>query len=370
MRVALVHDYLTQRGGAERVVLALHRMFPQAPIYTSVYHPEGTFAELAQADVRPSFMQRLPHTGDRFRALLPLFALAFERVVIARDEVDLVISSSSGWAHGARFPGGRHICYCHNPARWLYQPDAYFAPGGPVPPWTRPLLGPVLAGLRQWDARAARRPTEYVANSHNVAGRIRQRYGRSAVVVPPPVEVDRFRALPRRGRDHYLVVARLLSYKRIDLAIRACNELGLPLIVVGDGPARDELAHIAGPTVRMAGRVSEAELDALYADARGLIQAGEEDFGIVPLEANAAGLPVVALARGGALETVVSQRTGILVPQPTVAAFRDALARCDAIEWNSERLREHADSFSEARFAARIRAVIDAGAREVDRHAA
>ena len=355
MKVAIVHDYLTQRGGAERVALALHRMFPRAPIYTSVYDPDGTFPEFRRARVVTSYLQRLPHRGNLFRAYLLLYADSFRRLRV--DGYDLVVSSSSGWAHGVATAADRHVCYCHNPARWLYQTDEYLAGGALVPAWARPLLTPTLARLRRWDRVAATRPTAYVANSRVVAHRIERCYGRRARVVHPPVDVGRFERTgtrPGRTDGHYLSVARLLPYKRVDLAVRVCTATGRPLVVVGDGPARASLEKLAGPTVRLVGRVDDATLRELYGGARGLIQCGEEDFGIAPLEANAAGVPVAALGRGGALETVVDGRTGALFDEQSTGSLAGALDRLESARWDADALRDHACAFSEARFADRF----------------
>lgn len=363
MRVAIVHDYLTQRGGAERVVLAMHRMFPGAPIYTSLYDPRGTFAEFRDADVRTSFMQPLPHSGNRFRAYLPLYPAAFGTLRLSG--YDAVISSSSGWAHGVRVEGGHHLCYCYTPPRWLYRTDTYLADGGPVPHGARSLTRPVLAALRRWDQRAAARPDTYVAISQGIAWRIRRAYGRHAEVVYPPVDVERFPVpvgATHRARDggFYLVVARLLAYKRIDLAVRACTERGARLVVVGEGPASRELERIAGPTVEFRRAVPEAELLSLYAECNALIQCGEEDFGIALLEANAAGRPVIAYSAGGALETVVHGETGVLFREQRVESVSRAMERFEGHDWDPIALRRHAHRFDESRFAESLTRVLAA----------
>ena len=264
MRVAIVHDYLTQRVGAERVVLALHRMFPDAPIFTSLFDPEDTFDGFGDADVRTSGLQRLPHRGDLFRAYLPLYARAFERMKI--HGYDLVISSSSGWAHAVD-TDATHLVYCHAPAKWLYRTTEYAAGASG---WKMAAVAPMLRRLRAWDARAAGRPDRYIANSSVIARQILAVYGRAATVVHPPVEVDRFTVaddLPSADAP-YVVVARLLPYKRVDLAVRACTDAGLPLVVVGDGPTMPELVRIAGPTVRFAGRMEDAQLEQTLASCR------------------------------------------------------------------------------------------------------
>jgi glycosyltransferase involved in cell wall biosynthesis len=357
VRVALVHDYLTQRGGAERVVVALHRLFPEAPVFTSVYDPDGTYSEFKSTDVRSTFLQRFHPRGNSVRALFPLYPLAFGHLDLRG--YDVVLSSSSGWAHAIRVPDGIHICYCHNPARWLYQTDQYLGVGAPVPKWGRVPVRAGLALARRWDRRAARLPDHYVANSRVVAERIRRHYGRASAVVHPPLDIGRFvNVQPPRGRPYYLVVSRLLSYKRIDLAIAACRARGARLVVVGEGPARDVLRREAGAHVEFRSHVGDGELSSLFGGCTALIQPGEEDFGLVPLEANAAGRPVIALARGGALETVVDGMTGVLVPSPTVEAFGKALDRVEEVEWDARSLRAHARRFSEPRFHAELSSLL------------
>lgn len=358
MRVAIVHDHLMQNGGAERVALALHRMFPSAPVYTSVYRSDATYAGFRDADVRPSFLQSLPGSRRVFRAYLPLYPAAFGRLPLSG--YDLVISSSIGWAHGVDTGDAYHLCYWHGVARWLYQTDRYVTAGGPVPWWGRPLLGPVFRALRRWDHAAAARPDVFLANSANTARRLADLYGREAEVVHPPVDVSRFNAATADPtvEPFYLVVARLLPYKRVDLAVRVCTERGARLVVVGDGPARRSLERSAGPTVTFAGRVGDDELPTLYASARALVQCGEEDFGIVPVEANAAGRPVVAFAAGGALETVIDGKTGILFAEQSDEVLHAALDRLEAEDWDPAVLRGHAAGFSAERFARELRRTI------------
>lgn len=348
MKVALVHDDLTQRGGAEQVVLSLLRLFREAHLYTSVYDPGGTFPEFREHEIRTTFLQRLPGRGPAARRLLPLYPLAFDSLVLRG--YDLVISSSSRFAHGTRTDGAVHLCYCHAPARFLYQPERYLVDGGPAPRWVRPALRPVLAAMRRWDRVAAARPDVYVANSRAVAARIRASYGREAKVIHPPVSMDGI--VPANGTpgEFFLAVARLLPYKRLDLAVRVCTERRAPLVVVGDGPDRNRLEALAGETVRFVGTLSRPLLRHILRRCRALLQPGEEDFGIVPLEANAAGRPVVAYAAGGARETVVDGSTGVLFGEQTPESLASALDRLKALDFSSDDLRTHAESFGEERF--------------------
>lgn len=359
LRVALVHDDLTQRGGAERVVLSLHRLFPDAPMFTSVYAPEGTYPEFADCDIRTSPLQRLPGARRWSRAFLPLYPWAFGRLRL--HGYDLVISSSSRFAHGVRVEGGTHVCYCYSPARFLYG-DEYFGAGSPAPRWARPVLAPVLAAIRRWDRRAAVRPDLYVAISAETARRIERLYGLRARVVRPPVAAERFARSetdPLARLPYYLVVSRLLPYKRVDLAIRACRARGARLVVVGAGPAESTLRALAGPRVEFLSRVTDDELNHLLEGCLALIQPGVEDFGLMPLEVNAAGRPAVALAAGGALETVVDGVTGVLFDGPGVAALADALARADDTPWDAGRLRAHARAHAEDGFHREILQVLD-----------
>ena len=351
-RVAIVHDYLTQRGGAERVVLSLLRLFPDADLYTSVYDPEGTYPEFREHHVRTTALQRLLPMVRDSRRLLPLYPRNFERLRL--EGYDLVISSSSGFAHGVTVVDGTHVCYCYNPPRWLYRPDAYFGPGSPAPSWSKSLLHPVLSWLRRWDARAARRVDHYIAIGDEVARRIQHVYGKEpSAVVTPPVDVGRIEFGQRTdvdGEPYALVVSRLLPYKRVDLVVEACRQLGLRLVVVGEGPCLDDLRARRADHVDFRGRVSDAELNGLLRECVALVQAGVEDFGLGPLEANAAGRPAIAYAAGGALETVLDGKSGFLVYEQTAEAFADALDRAQREDWCAETIRLHAASFSEERF--------------------
>jgi len=360
MKVAIVHDYLTQRGGAERVVLAFHELFPEAPIFTSVYDPEDTFPEYRTLDVRTSFLQPLPHKGNRFRALLPFYPAAFRRLHLRG--YDLILSSSSGWAHSVGHTGGVHLCYCYTPARWLYLQRAFFGVNGPVPAWWRYPLQPVLLALRAWDKRAARNVDRFVAISHASARRIERFYRRPATVVHGPIDIDRIAFDPEphpASPPFYLTLARLLPYKRIDRAIEACQRRGSRLIVVGHGPSAAGLHRMAGPLVEFRERVADAELNRLLARCTALIQAGDEDFGLAPLEANAAGRPVVAYGVSGALETVIDGVTGVLFREPTVDSLCNAMDVLESRTWDREVLHAHAREFGQERFKREIRATID-----------
>jgi glycosyltransferase involved in cell wall biosynthesis len=348
--VAVVHDYLNQRGGAERVALELARIWPQAPVYTSIFRADSTFPEFGRGDVRTSFLQRVP--ADRsFRSLFPLYPLAFRG--LGTLDHDIVVSSSSGWAHGVRVrEGGLHIVYCHTPARWLYTPGAYLGASSRQ----QLVAGPLMSSMRRWDQRAAKRADVYVANSQNVARRIRESYGRSAEVVYPPVDLERFS--PRERGTRYLVVSRLLDYKRVDSVIRAANRAGLRLDIVGSGPSFKALRELAGPTVVFHRRLEDSAITALMESCRALVLPGEEDFGITPVEAHAAGKPVVALAAGGALETIEEGIDGTFFHDHSERAILQALRAADGIETSPDEIARRASKFSREAFVARMRQVV------------
>jgi glycosyltransferase involved in cell wall biosynthesis len=353
-RVAIVHDYLNQRGGAEKVVLELSNMWPQAPIYTSLYRPDSTFDEFRGRDIRTSFIDRIP--VDRgFRNLFPLYPAAFAS--FGEIDADVVVASSSGWAHMARsVPGAVHIVYCHTPARWLYRED-HLSSGGRRS-GREVLLAPLGGGLRRLDARAARRADAYVANSEAVRQRVSAAYGLDATVVHPPVGIEQLKATPRGER--LLVVSRLLPYKRVDLVVDAARKLGLGLDVVGDGPQLQDLRRRAAADTTFHGAVAGDALTQLLEGCSAVCVAGEEDFGIVAVEAQAAGKPVVAYGRGGARETVVDGVTGILFEEQTLAGVADAIAACANLKTAPEQIAASARRFSAEAFADGLTAVITA----------
>src|SRR5437763_2923640 len=306
-RVALVHDFLLDLRGAERVFLALCELYPDAPIYTPVYDEAGTEGRFAHRDIRTSFLQRLKPTSRTFRALLPFYPSAIESFDLSG--FDLVVSSSSAWAHAVvHDESAVHVSYCHNPFRYVWNDrDATLSQRDPV---TRAALRALFRRWRQWDWIAAQRVDRYVTNSRTTQARIRAYFGRESAVVHPPVETSRF--APREVDDHYLVLSELMPHKRIDFAVEAFNRLRRPLIVAGDGPDMRRLRRLAGPTVSFAGRVPDDEAARLLGACRALVVTAAEEFGIAAVEAQAAGRPAIAPSRGGALETVRDGVTGRL----------------------------------------------------------
>lgn len=350
-KIALVHDYFIQMGGAERVAAAMHDSFPSAPIYTTVALPHRLPKELRGADIRTSAMQRLPGMEQRFRQYFMLYPFAVEHFDLS--EFDLIFSSSSGYAKGVRRRSNAiHVCYCHTPMRWAWRYEDYVAREnfGRV---TRSLLPLSLWGLRKWDLRAARQPNYYIANSRLVARRIKEIYGREAFVIPPPIEVDRFQ-MSSHLDDYYLVLSRLVPYKRIDLAIEACNRLNRRLVIIGDGPDRARLQKLAGPRTEFLGRQPDAQVNKFASRCRALLFTGEEDFGMVPLEVNAAGRPVIAFRGGGAMETVVEGVTGVFFNEATSASLEDAIEEFESRSWSQNALRRHAEKFDRSVFTFRV----------------
>jgi glycosyltransferase involved in cell wall biosynthesis len=346
-RVAVVHDYFTQYGGAEKVAGELYNLVPQADMFATValdkYLPVG----IPKHKVQTSWMQNLPGIEDFYRLYFPLYPFGVQSLDLSR--YDLVISSSSGYGKGVRTRrDALHVCYCHTPMRWIWRFNDYVR-REKMALSKRVILPMALKGLKAWDIDAARQPDQYVANSRFVAQRIRECYGREAVVIPPPIDAGRFVIRPKQD-DYYLVLARLVSYKRIDLAISACNLLKKRLIVIGAGPETEKLRALAGPTVTMLGHVSDAEATRYAGECRALLFCGEEDFGMAPLELAAAGRPTIAYAAGGALETIVEGSTGVFFDRQDVDSVAEAIRTFEAMSWNPHALRAHALRFDISQF--------------------
>ena len=359
MKVALVHDYLNQMGGAERVVLALHEIFPEAPLYTSIYDPRRVDTAFQSMDIRTSFMQKLPLVKKHHQPFLPFYPFAMERLDLRG--YDLILSSSSAFGKGVvTRPETMHICYCHTPMRWCWNYDEYVQRErlGRI---ARNILPFFITGLRVWDQTSSMRVDHFIANSPVVADRIRKYYRRDAVVIPPPVEASRFTFdATTQAEAYFLIVSRLMPYKRIELAIEACNRLQLPLVIIGGGRDENRLKSIAGPTIRFMGRLSDEEILHYYAHCRAFILPGEEDFGITPLEAQASGRPVIAYAAGGALASVIDSVTGTFFQKQNVESLVEVLESFDERRYDPQTIRNHALEFDKPRFHRRILQFIEA----------
>lgn len=364
--IALAHDYVTQRGGAERVALSMARAFRGSPLHTTLYDPAGTFPEFSAVDVRAMKLNKWSVLRRHHRLALPFLADAVSHY---RIDADVLVASSSGWAHGIPTTG-RKVVYCHAPARWLYQADRYA--GGTqaahgahsrAVKLATDMLGP---RLRRWDQEAAHTADRYVVNSTIVQRAVAEVYGIEAeVLAPPPALLGRdgaSQSVDNVGKPFVLCVARLLPYKNVDLVIEAVARIpDIDLVVVGDGPERRKLEALAervGGTT-LAGRVSDAELRWLYENCTGLVAASFEDFGPSPLEAASFGKPTAALHDGGYLDTVVGGRTGVFFDRPAVDDISRAVDEMVRADWHAGAISAHAERFSEERFAARLHEIVD-----------
>ena len=358
-RVALVHDWLTGMRGGEKVIEALGSLYPEAPLHTLFHFPGSVSPAIEAHPIRTSFLQRAPGIRRHYRSYLPLFPAAIEELDLSG--FDVVLSSSHCVAKGViPPPGAFHLCYCHTPMRYAWdQEHAYFPQRTGLGPRLRSLA---LTGLRAWDVSSSARVNLFVANSRFVAQRIETYYGRPAEVVHPPVDVGFFTPPGEKEteeRGYCLMVSALAPYKKVELAMAACEKLGLELRVVGEGPERKRLAAMAAGTVRFLGKVDAGKLRELYRGARLFLQPGVEDFGIASVEALACGTPVVAVARGGILDVVEDGRHGVLYPDwEGPAALVDAIDKACRIGFNGLDLRDRAESFSASRFTDRIRSLL------------
>jgi glycosyltransferase involved in cell wall biosynthesis len=353
-RVALVHDFLLDLRGAERVFAAICDAWPEADIFTAVYDEEGTEGRFAARAPRTSFLQRLRPTARTFRPLLPLYPYAIESLDLRG--YDVVISSSSAWAHGVLVdPGAVHVCYCHNPFRYAWSEREATLRARPAP--LRAPLRILLSRWRQWDWIAAQRVDRYVANSHLTATRVRRYFGREAAVLHPPVELERFS--PGVVGEHYLVLAELMAHKRIHVAVEAFNRLRRPLLVVGDGPELRRLRRLAGPTVHFTGRASDARVAELLRSARALVVTAAEEFGIAAVEALASGRPVIALGSGGVLESVLEGETGAYYERSDPAALADVVAGFEPLDVDPAACVAAARRFGAHRFQTALRAIVE-----------
>ena len=356
MRVAIIHYWLVGMRGGEKVLEEIASLYPAADIYTHVADPARLSPALAARDIRQSFISRLPFARRAYKAYLGAMPRALEAIDLSG--YDLILSSESGPAKGVIAPpNARHLCYCHSPMRYIWDQFADYARG--LNPVARAYFCRVAHRLRVWDAAAAQRVDRYLANSAFIAARVRRSYGRRADVLHPPVDLDRFQ--PGDAGDRYLFVSELTGYKRADLVVEAFRGLDRRLTVVGDGPAFETLKRSAPPNVTLTGRLSDAALAAEYARARALIFPAEEDFGLTPVEAMAAGRPVLALGRGGALETVRDGVTGLFFPDQSAASIREAIDRFERAEagFDPALIRAHAERFSKSAFRRRFTAAVD-----------
>lgn len=357
LKVAIVHDYMNQMGGAERVVAVFHKMFPEAPIYTTIVDRDKLLAEFEDADIRTTWMQRIPGILSKFKLFFWLYPFAVRSMNV--KGYDLILSSSSAYAKGVRKGRqGTHVCYCHAPMRFAWDFETYMD-SVQMPNLVKRIAKWFTYPLQVWDKNNSKRVDSLIANSSIVKKRIGQWYGMDASIIFPPVEISRFSIDEENAEDYFLVVSRLVSYKKIDLAVEACTRLGKRLLVVGDGPDRQRLEQLAGDTVTFLGRRSDEEVVRYMQRCKALIFPGIEDFGITPLEVNACGRPIIAYHEGGALDTVVAEKTGLFFEEQSVDSLSAVMRSFDQYEWNPESIRQHAEKFSEDIFITRLQSSID-----------
>jgi glycosyltransferase involved in cell wall biosynthesis len=358
-RIALVHDWMVSPGGAERLLYSLHQLWPDAPIYTTAYRPEK-FPEFSDADVRPIWLDKIPLMRTKHQFFPPARAFAWN--VKRLSGYDIVISSSTAEAKYVRAGHNTlHICYCHTPVRYYWSDYDWYRQNPPFGRlnWLAQIALPLLIGPLRWvDYRGSKRVDRYIANSNYVRERIKRYYHRDAAVIYPPIVTSQFE-LPRQPQDYYLIWGRQVAYKRLDLAIDAFNQLGLPLKVAGAGEEVAKQQARSEANIEFLGRVSDAELQRLLAGAKAVIFPPEEDFGLIPVEAMAAGCPVIAYGAGGALESVVEGLTGTFFAEQTPDSLVEALQRFNTMSFNEERIREHARTFDDGIFKSKMKAYVD-----------
>lgn len=359
--IAIVHDYLIQMGGAEQVVATLHKMYPMATLYTSVCDHHQLMSEIDGANVQDTWMRRLPWISSAYKMYFPLFPLGFKSIGAIDSEVAII--SSSGFANWAKFSSATTtICYCHTPARFFWSSDDYLR-NETKSRALKVFAKPILRRLRASDRRKAQAIDFFIANSDCVRQRIQSCYGRESVVVHPPVRTGEFGVMGR-SEGFYLVASRLVSYKRLDVAIRAFARNGRRLIVVGDGPDRERLQSMAAPNIQFTGWLPRSEVVAYMQACYALVFPGYEDFGITPVEAQACGRPVLAYGNGGALETVQSGVSGLFFDEQTPESLNGILGQFEALKWDAQRIAARAESFNEQRFVEQITRCVERATQE------
>lgn len=367
VKVAIVHDYLNQMGGAERVVAVFRKMFPDAPIYTTIVDQDKLLPELQDAVIHTTWMQRIPGILRRFKLFFWLYPFAVSSMKL--KDYDLILSSSSAYAKGARKERGSvHVCYCHTPMRFAWDFEGYME-GVAVPRSLKRIAKGLTYPLQRWDRSNSARVDRLIANSTIVKERISRTYGVKAQIIFPPVDISRFSVSEESPGDYFLVVSRLVSYKRMDLAVQACTRLGQKLLIVGDGTDRQRLEQMAGDTVTFLGRRSDEEVVHYMQHCKALIFPGLEDFGITPLEVNACGRPIIAYRAGGALDTVVAEQTGLFFEEQSVESLMEAIKHFETYDWDAARIRLHAEAFSEDIFMERLQSSIEGAMNAKERGA-
>ena len=356
MKVALLHDYLNQAGGAERVLLALSQIYPQAPIYTLI-HDHKRLTGFEDKDIRTSFLQKMPFSGSHIRWYLPLMPAAVESLDLS--DYDVVISSASALIKGViTHPDTLHICYCYTPTRYLWSDTHQYPKDIPEGRLVKHILPFFLSRLRMWDNLAAQRVDHFVAQSQFIANRIKNYYRRESSIIHPPTDTENFYISKELG-DYYLLISRLKPYKKVDLAVKAFNKLNIPLKIIGIGEEAIKLKKIAKPNIEFLGHVNEAEKRKLLSQCLGLIHPQEEDYGLTPIEAMASGRPVIAYKAGGALETVIDNVTGKLFSEQSWEDLVDTIIKFKPTEFNPQVIKQHAEQFNTRQFYSQIQNFVE-----------
>ena len=348
MKIAIAHDWLNQMGGAENVLEVLVSMFPEAPIFTTIYAPNLMPPAYRNWNIQSSWLNYAPAIHRHHQPYLPLYPAAVRSLNF--NDYDLIISNKSGFIHGIKTrPHQKHLCYCLAPTRYVWDYEAYAAReriGGLL----GRLMAPLLSGLRRWDYQAAQQVDSFCAISTEIQQRIQTYYHRNSLIIHPPVDTEAFQPTPSPSEDYYLIVSRLIPYKRIDLAIQACTQLKKRLIIVGTGRDQASLEAMAGPTIEFTGYLPRDDVIRLMANCKAFIFPGYEDFGLTPVEAQAAGRPVIAFARGGALDTIKDRETGLFFQEPSVECLIAAIETLESLSLDPQHIRNNAEFFGIERF--------------------
>ncbi len=354
MKIAIVHDWLTNMGGAEQVVINFKEIYKEAPIYTTFYNPSKLDDKLKNIEVKTSHLQKKKMV-ENHKKYFPLMPMAFEKFDL--NEYDVVLSSSSSCAKGVLTkPGSIHICYCHTPMRYAWEKrDEYTEGMGKL---KKKLVEILCHYMRIWDVASSNRVDYFIANSTEVQKRIKKHYKRDSVVINPPVRCNMFNISETDG-DYYLVLSRLVGYKRFDLAVQACSELGKKLVVIGEGPEKEKLEKLANENVTFLGRQPDEVVKKYMSECKALLFPGEEDFGIVPVEAQSSGRPVIAYGKGGVLDSVIDGKTGVFFKEQTVESLKEAINKFETMKFDKEEIRKHALEFDEGVFQEKIRKFVE-----------
>lgn len=359
MKIALVHDWITNFGGAEKLLLALTEVFPEAPIYTSVYNKEKC-PEFSNKDIRVSFLQKIPGAKNHHQMLLPILPLAFESFDLA--EFDAVVSITTSFAKGViTKPRTFHVCYCNSPTRYSWDDSVrYVKESGMVGGIKSLVVWPIISAIRVWDRAAAERPDSYISNSNFIAKRVKKYYGLDSKVIHPPVDVEQFSLGSHQG-DYYFAFGRLVPYKKFDLLVKAAKKGGFKLVIAGEGPEFEKLTKNVPPNISFTGKVSHNELNQLLGHAKAMLFPQEEDFGIAPVEAMATGCPVIAYRAGGALDYVHENVSGLFFGEQTIESLLDAINRFENLKFDSQAVRLRALNFAKKFFCENMKSFIEKG---------